>query len=266
MRMTVYRSPRKHWGILDFCFEWAKYVWCSLAHAYFYRTPMTDLIYALTDIHGRFDLLEQALAEIESRGGFRQLIFLGDYVDRGPQSRQVVERLIKLDRKENVVCLLGNHERMFIDFVTSSMQPDEMFSANGGQQTLESYSDTRGQIDIRTMERHAAWMETLPLWYRDERRVYVHAGIYPGEEVEGQPEAVLTWSRMHDFFFATRAMMGAYVVHGHTPLHDDKDYRDVEVTDARTNLDTGAYRTGKLTVGVFDESQERPVDIFSTYG
>ena len=226
---------------------------------------MTNRTYVLTDIHGRFDLLELALAEIDRRGGFKRLIFLGDYVDRGPRSREVVERLIGLDRLDSVVCLLGNHEKMFVDFADSEGKRGDMFLSNGGRETVESYLDGAGELDLATMSRHASWMSSLPLWFEDERRVYVHAGIRPGEAIEDQPPSVLIWSRMHDFFSATRAQMGAYVVHGHTPVHDDKDYADLDITDARANLDTGAYKTGKLTIGVFDDSQERPVDIFSVY-
>ena len=226
---------------------------------------MTNRTYALTDIHGRFDLLELALAEIERRGGFKRLVFLGDYVDRGPRSREVVERLIELDRAENVVCLMGNHEKMFVDFADSEGRHGDMFLSNGGRETIESYLTPAGDLDRTAMSQHASWMSSLPLWFEDGRRVYVHAGILPGEAIEDQPPSVLIWSRMHDFFSATRSQMGAYVVHGHTPVHDDKDYADLDITSARANLDTGAYRTGKLSVGVFDDSQERPVEVFSVY-
>ncbi len=227
---------------------------------------MSSHTYVITDIHGCFDLLELALAEINKRGPYRRLIFLGDYIDRGAQSMQVVERLIALDQDDNVICLLGNHERMFVEYVNSETALQDVFLSNGGSQTLESYTDLAGDLDQFTMTRHADWMSSLPLWYEDDQRVYVHAGIRPGEAVEDQPESILIWSRRHDFFAATRRLMGVYVVHGHTPLHDDKDYGDIEITDARTNLDTGAYKTGKLTVGVFDDRQERPIEVFSVYG
>ncbi len=227
---------------------------------------MTKLTYVLTDIHGRLDLLEMALKQIEKRGGYKRLVFLGDYVDRGPDSRHVVERLMQLEANGNVVCLAGNHELMFINYLTSQTELVDMFLESGGRQALGSYADEFGYLDIEAMSNHAAWMKNLPLWYRDEQRIYVHAGIRPGEAVETQHPSVLTWSRMSDFFGASRASMGAYVVHGHTPVHDGKDLGEIEVTSARTNLDTGAHKTGKLAIGVFDDSQEKPIEVFSVFG
>lgn len=227
---------------------------------------MTELTYVLTDIHGRLDLLELALAEIERRGRYKRLIFLGDYVDRGPQSRQVVDRLIELQASGEVICLAGNHEQLFVEYVACPTKVGGPFLTNGGRPTLANYTNSYGEIDWHAMRVHAEWMKTLPLWFRDEKRTYVHAGIRPGAPMETQTRSVLLWSRLNDFFNAGREEMGAYIVHGHTSSHENKETDDVEVTPSRTNLDTCAHETGVLTIGVFDEAHEQPIETFRIVG
>lgn len=218
------------------------------------------LTYAITDIHGRLDLLDLALEEIEKRGGEYKIVFLGDYVDRGPNSRGVVDRLIELSRLENVVCLYGNHEDIFVGLCTNPERYQSVFFNNGGSSTLEGYM-LDGDPDLDAMTAHCEWMQSLPRHYFDEKRVFVHAGIEPGMAMDKQDPEELIWTRSREFFNASRLDMGYYVVHGHTPEHPEKYHDNPEVTESRTNLDTAAFFTGILSVGVFDETQEGPIEI-----
>lgn len=184
----------------------------------------------ITDIHGR---LEELLRLLDKVPAGAKLIFLGDYVDRGSQSAEVVELVKSLP---GAVCLRGNHEDMMCN-------PDTMFGtwmANGGSATMESYKDPlTGEINAGMMEEHAAWFETLPTVYRDEHRVYVHAGVDESHSLEDQPEGITQWFRYPKG--ADIGYRGLHVVHGHTP--------GIVRGTNRTCLDGGKT----LTCGVFDD-------------
>ena len=187
----------------------------------------------ITDVHGRLNELQRLLDKVPAGA---KLIFLGDYVDRGTQSCEVVELVRNLQRDRGAVCLRGNHEDMMCN-------PDTMFGtwmANGGSATMESYKDPlTGEINAGLMEEHAAWFETLPTVYRDEHRVYVHAGVDPGYSLADQPESFTQWYRYLEG--ADMGYRGLHVVHGHTP--------GIVQLANRTCLDGGKT----LTCGVFDD-------------
>lgn len=198
--------------------------------------------YVIGDLHGQFDLMQQALAEIErSRHSGGTVVFLGDYVDRGPQSKQVVERLMQGPPAGwRWVCLKGNHEDMMAETIGG---PDEgWWLGNGGDATVASYG---GDIP----REHLEWCRSLPMMHQDKHRVYVHAGVEPSRpltEME-QGESVLLWMRYPE---NCDVECDKHVVHGHTP------FRDGPVLMAgRTNLDTGAVFFGRLVVGVFDDDK-----------
>lgn len=223
------------------------------------------LTYAITDVHGRFDLLERALNIIAALGGDHKLVFLGDYVDRGPDSRRVVERIMTLSTRPNVTVLRGNHEDIFVNYIERPEAMVNIFQEQGGEETLRSYR--RGNVvDGALMLRHCQWMKHLPTWHFDGLRVFVHAGIAPGKPIDRQDAGVLMWTRSRAFLDATRERLGYHVVHGHTAVHETKKIDCVESNAARTNLDSGACWTGILTVGVFEDNQERPVDFLNVGG
>jgi serine/threonine protein phosphatase 1 len=214
------------------------------------------LTYAVGDVHGRLDLLLDALDAIEAHaaGTSFRIVFLGDYVDRGPDSRGVVDLLIDLQKRRQVVCLKGNHEELMCRaLVEPGRGNKERWLENGGKQTLLSYGLAwSGYAAPRIPTTHFRWLTGLPLTTGDTHRIYVHAGLLPRTPVHQQSEDTLLWVR--DRFFAGGVGdFEAHVVHGHTPIWKGKpDASEPELLAHRTNLDTGAFATGVLSVGVFD--------------
>ncbi len=211
------------------------------------------LLYAIGDVHGCYDQLCEAVARIEAHAARRdyRAILLGDYVDRGPQSREVVELARALVTEQRAkgrwFALRGNHEALMIDGVGGANY--ELWLENGGGATLDSYVDHAEEV-----REHAAWFESLPTLIETENHVFVHAGLSPRyASLAEQPDEVRLWIRgwernEHDF--------GKHVVYGHTP-RDKPMLRTLS-----TGLDTGACYGGPLTVGVFDASVKAgPTDI-----
>jgi serine/threonine protein phosphatase 1 len=217
---------------------------------------MRHLSYAVGDIHGRFDLLEKALAAVDSHAAGRphRLVFLGDYIDRGPESRRVVERLIILTDAGTAICLKGNHEQMAVR--AAFLGEADQWLGNGGQETLQSYG---GSIPLA----HVEWMDARPLVHREGRRLFVHAGVLPG--ADGDPEEdVALWIRERFLRASAEEFGDVHIVHGHTPSWAGKPIPSFpERLAHRTNLDTGAYFTGVLSVGVFVADRAGPAEILT---
>ena len=216
---------------------------------------MSGITYAVGDVHGRLDLLERAFDRIAAHAGRRpyRVITLGDYVDRGPDSAGVIAFLMRRQAEADVVCLKGNHEDMMLRSLEGDDGAMRAWLSNGGLETLRSYR-ARPDSDLRDgiADAHLAWLSALPLAVRDAHRIFVHAGLEPGVPLNQQDEATLLWIR-GPFLRAPAGAFEAHVVHGHTPLWDEKpEPAEPELLAHRTNLDTGAYFTGVLTVGVFD--------------
>jgi len=204
------------------------------------------LTFAIGDIHGRADLLELALAEIATFEGEKLTIFLGDYVDRGPDSCAVIERLIGLD-PANHIFLMGNHETLMLDYLLNGQH--YMWDINGGAQTLDSY---QGKVPLA----HIEWLQDLRYYYEDKMgRVFVHAGIDPRHSLAEQEPETLVWIRD---IFLDHGGLPYYVVHGHTHTHRNKRMAEVENLPHRCNLDTAAYYTGFLSIAVFNDRDVQP--------
>ena len=216
-----------------------------------------QLIYAIGDIHGRADLLQNLLELIdkdaESFEGDKMIVFLGDYIDRGFQSRQVIDTIIS-GRLANydVYCLKGNHEEAMLQFLAD---PDfgPRWAAYGGRETLVSYGVRPPRNQTRTddwQEVHANLVAALPAEHEEfllrllpslkvGQYGFVHAGLRPGVRFEDQSERDLFWIR--DEFLKDQKPLDVIAVHGHTPV--DKPFWD----HRRINVDTGAYISGRLT-------------------
>jgi serine/threonine protein phosphatase 1 len=222
------------------------------------RSTGGRLIYAIGDIHGRYDLLTALLADIvaDSRGrspaGPPVLVFLGDYVDRGPHSAKVVEAVLQLQGREGfeVHALKGNHEAALLDFLADPVAAPEWLQF-GGVETLISYGVPAEALETGDLEalrdaflarlplRHQTLLEALELTFTAGDYLFVHAGVRPDIPLADQDEDDLLWIRRD--FLAASAPFEKVVVHGHTPDPEP------QLMHNRLGIDTGAYATGVLT-------------------
>jgi serine/threonine protein phosphatase 1 len=212
-----------------------------------------SLTYAIPDIHGRLDLLEGAIIRIldHSAGKLSTVVTLGDYVDRGPNSRQVIECLMAWDFSAiRLVSLKGNHEAMMWEACNNLTERD-WWEKNGGDRTLESYRSKPDKHPVLcdVPRSHLEWIEALPLMHIDEHRIFVHASVDPTIPIAQQTEQIALWRRYPKGF--SRGHGGRHVVHGH-----HADPQAPVVRRGKTNLDGLAWKTGRLVIGVFDD--ERP--------
>lgn len=205
--------------------------------------------FAIPDLHGRYDLLALALRRIEEADDGGKVVFLGDYVDRGPESRKVIERLMAgpADPSWQWICLQGNHEAMML--VCLEGRADiRWWLANGGGATLISYGQKEGETadpSVVPLE-HKRWLANLPLLHVDRHRVFVHAGVAADRPLDRQDPHVLQWVVYDDG--DEHGHGDRHVVHGHHPVPDGP----LRLA-GRTDLDTFAWATGRIVIGVFDD-------------
>lgn len=189
----------------------------------------SGLLLAVGDIHGCFDKLS-ALMEQVAPGRDDRVIFLGDYIDRGPQSRQVLDFLIDFRRRfPGSVFLRGNHEQMLLDARGGDLYAVALYMQNGGLATLDCYG---GDFD-RMPPEHLDFISDLPCLHEEKRFVFAHAGLRPERAIDRQSERDLLWIR--DSFLSSCYDWGKVVVHGHTPSPA------VEFRANRIGIDTGAF-------------------------
>ena len=232
--------------------------------------PAGQAVYAIGDVHGRLDLLEDLVAHIREdvaqhpSDSARSLIFLGDYVDRGPESRGVVDAVMSdLLPGVTTVRLMGNHEEAMLSFLDGESDGLDWLSF-GGLETLLSYGvPLRSLPDsgeaVRALqralieavpERHVTFFRNCLLHYSVGDYVFVHAGVRPGITLEKQTQTDLLWIR-DDFLRVRAALPGRVVVHGHTicDLPQNRGHR--------INIDTGAFVSGRLTCLVLRGNERR---------
>jgi serine/threonine protein phosphatase 1 len=232
-----------------------------------------DIVYAIGDVHGRLDLLKAARTQLlrHDQGRQNPVVFLGDYVDRGPDSCGVIELLMNWKR-DGVFCLKGNHEAMMVQACRRrDAESLETWLSFGGDATLRSYgAESFNQFSLNLIpERHVAWLDSLPTLLEDDHRVFVHGGLLPGVRIARQREDVLLWVRQR-FLLADGDEFPdrKHVVHGHTPVWAGKlSPSEPELLAHRTNLDTAAYATGVLTIAIFQAAAPGgPIDCISVRG
>lgn len=238
------------------------------------------LVYAVGDVHGRLDVLGPLLHDIAQDAAGREsvgrplLVFLGDYVDRGPGSKDVVDLILQMQTwpKFEVRALKGNHEEALLQFLAEPTF-GQTWMDHGGAATLASYGvappATRTDPDAWTKARdafaealppiHRAFYENLELMVVEGDYAFVHAGVRPGVPLDQQSERDLLWIRQE--FLQERTRFEKVIVHGHTPLEAP------QLLPTRLGVDTGAYATGVLTAvrlhgeeqGVMQAKAKRPV-------
>jgi serine/threonine protein phosphatase 1 len=231
-----------------------------------WSAPEGQRIYAIGDIHGRLDLLDQLILLIEEDNASRervrtQLIFLGDLCDRGPDSRGVIERVMQLASASSDVRLIaGNHEELLIRAWDGDRRSAGLINRVGGKETMLSYGIDEAdydKVDLDELvelisnhvpEDHIAFLKGADDWIVAGDYLFVHAGIRPGDALEEQRTSDLRWIRRE--FTDFNGDHGMIVIHGHTITEA------VDAQDNRIGIDTGAYATGKLTaIGI--EGAER---------
>jgi len=223
-----------------------------------------DLHYAIGDIHGRDDLLEAMHERIAADRRYRHgdaraaIVYVGDYIDRGACSREVIDRVMRGLPGFETVCLKGNHEDLMLACLeTDASHVWSMWLGNGGYETAESFglSVESGDYDPAALAKalggeRLTWLRSLKLYHRVGDYLFVHAGIVPGRRLEEQEEKDLIWIR-HTFLNSKRDH-GFRVVHGHTPADAP------ELKPNRIGIDTGATFRGELTaVALSDDSEPR---------
>ena len=229
--------------------------------------PKGHRAYVVGDIHGRLDLLDQLLAGIEADLAERParkatLVFVGDLIDRGPHSNQVIERLrIYRKRGLSTVFLIGNHEEVLLRILGGDSSLIANWCKFGGIECMASYGadprafaamepeDALAEVRRRVPKVHEQFLLSFADTARFGDYLIVHAGIRPGVELESQTQDDLRWIR--EPFLSHGGDHGVTVVHGHTIV------REVEDTGNRIAIDTGAYRSGRLTALVIDGDERR---------
>ena len=232
-----------------------------------HRVPEGTVVYAIGDVHGRDDLLADLHRQVADDAAAldarrRVLVHLGDYVDRGPASRQAIDRLAgdPLGGFESVA-LKGNHEAFLLAFLRGAEAVDGWL-ANGGKTTLRSYGvappdpgddedvdRARAQFAAALPRRHREFLDGLRLLHQEGDYLFVHAGIRPWAPLDRQAEADLLWIR--EPFLGWDKPFGPIVVHGHTIA------REPDIRPNRIGIDTGAYASGILTCLVLSGTERR---------
>lgn len=237
----------------------------NAASAWQPRVPEGERYYVIGDIHGRCDLLDELIRAIEaddkaSGPADTTIIFLGDLVDRGPESARVIDVARAWGKQRKVRYIAGNHEEMFLE----SFEDKEMlrhFLKHGGKQTVLSYGIKKKRYtELTIKELQAELHELVPNKHRKFLAamedivfagdyVFVHAGINPKRPLDDQKKSDLRWIR--ERFLKHREPFSHVVVHGHTI------FEDIEQTPYRIGIDTGAFRTGNLTALVLEGTDRR---------
>lgn len=214
--------------------------------------------YVVGDLHGRLDLLEPIFKEIDLHIGAAEaadpfLVFVGDYIDNGPDSRGTLLRLQALTEEfpRNVICLMGNHERMLLDFLADPGLRGARWMRAGGEATLtsfgidppertpEGYDQTAMALLAAMDEGLLDWIAARPLSWHSGNLWVVHAAADPKHSMATQPARVLLWG--HPEFDVVNRDDGAWVAHGHVVVETAIE------AQGRINVDTGAWKTGQLS-------------------
>jgi serine/threonine protein phosphatase 1 len=217
-----------------------------------------ERIYAIGDVHGRLDLFGDLIGRIRSDQAFRpparvRVILLGDVIDRGPDSAELVRRLMAYTAaSDRFVVLKGNHEEVMVEALEGGLDALQTWMGLGGAASLRSWGVPQellakphpGRL-MKAARRQVSdaelrWLEARPLTYSSGGYLFVHAGIRPGVPLAQQHSGNLLWIR--EPFLSWEGDMPAIVVHGHSARSNKP-----EIRAHRIGLDTGAYRTGRLT-------------------
>ncbi|HKA78632.1 MAG TPA: metallophosphoesterase family protein [Xanthobacteraceae bacterium] len=221
-------------------------------------SPMT---FGVGDIHGCLDKLERLVARCEAHAGNRptRFVFVGDYIDRGPNSRGVIEFLMGMQRARPgmVVCLRGNHEQLAIN-AHDSPAAMPAWLHNSAAATMRNYPENDGVI----IAPHLAWLRALPFCLDDGLRFFVHAGVDLAVPLNEQDDEIMLWMREPFLTQSDEVDCGRFIVHGHTPQTNGTP----DLRKHRVNLDTAAVMGGPLTAAAFDDTRPEPLGFLTDQG
>ncbi|MFO7760285.1 MAG: metallophosphoesterase family protein [Desulfobia sp.] len=198
--------------------------------------------FVIGDIHGCYGALTRLLEKIDPDPERDTLVFLGDYIDRGPDSSRVISKVIELSRTfRRLVPLKGNHEEMFLSWLAGRDDQD-LYLQIGGTATLKSYGimPPYDRNDNKIPAQHINFIRELLLLWEDNQAIYVHAGLKPGVHLSMQPSHWCCWARGE--FYLSNHDFGKKIVFGHTPFPDEP-FQNKE----KIGIDTGAVYGGRLT-------------------
>jgi serine/threonine protein phosphatase 1 len=200
---------------------------------------MTEKLFAIGDIHGCFQKLKSLMEQIPFEPDRDRIVFLGDYIDRGPDSFNVVSYLVDLKNKcEKAIFLKGNHEDMLDGFISGADR--HLFLANGGEQTLRSYLKRQYLPSSSPIPAdHLEFFQSLLPYYETEQFIFVHAGLKEGIDLQHQDPHDLFWIRRQ--FINSTYDFGKMIVFGHTP------FPEPHISPNKIGIDTGAVYGNKLT-------------------
>ena len=204
-------------------------------------------IFAIGDIHGCYDMLQALMEKLPFDPDYDTLVFIGDYIDRGPNSVEVVEYLVNLRKRiPGIIFLKGNHEDMLEKFLDGTDR--FTYLMNGGQRTLDSYLEKHVQSEFYPIPpEHMEFFKSLKLYYETEKYIFVHAGLRPRIPLEFQETEDLLWIR--EKFVRSKHDFGKRVIFGHTPLTAPL------VESNKIGIDTGAVYGNTLTCVQLPELQ-----------
>ncbi len=220
---------------------------------------MHPITYAIGDIHGCRLELERLLGAIDAHaaGRSRALVFLGDYIDKGPDSAGVLRTLMDMQHREPaaVVCIKGNHDDLMVRAALGDVDAHDKWLTMDGGSVLAQYGVSKATALPRYI---IDWVAALPTLWTDGLRYFVHAGLDPSRTLEDQPDGVRM--TMRGDFLSRDIDFGRHVAHGHTPQFSGAP----DLRPYRTNLDTGVVQTGALTAVMFPPVVGPPSAIIAT--
>lgn len=219
----------------------------------------------ISDIHGCIAPLNRLLKEIEFDSSSDQLVLLGDYVDRGPKSREVVERVMELVQDYGAVALRGNHDQRLVDLIlTEDAHVQAKFMEHGGLQTLHSYCDfiaenmnverlLQARSHIRThYEHHIDFLNRLPYYYEDENHICVHAGLNP-QYMNWKDQPVLDFMYIKSEFIRAKTKVNKKVIFGHTRAMEIHGVSDIWFQEDKIGIDGGCAYGMQLNCLIYEE-------------
>jgi serine/threonine protein phosphatase 1 len=212
-----------------------------------------SLTIAMSDIHGCYDQMIEMIETVNTRylSHQKKFVFVGDYCDRGPDTKKVFDYLMASDH----VCIMGNHEEMMLT-------GDDMWLMNGGTTTAISFDGVIPQ-------KYYDWCKQLPYWYEDDQRIYVHAGIDPyqaGLDMQQEGRVIMEHQRPFDMtwirgqFLNSGIDFGKLIVHGHSPASS------IGIKPNRINIDTGGVFGNKFTAAVFEDGKRDALEYIQVKG